>query len=241
MADESEDVVQVQNVPVNNENIVTLISIGDWNEVLNALTIDMDPWNIDLAVLNDRLTEHIVHMRRLDLRIPAKILLAAAIIYKLKSETIGFGEEEPAHDEELFSNDFSIDADSPSVEGAIVIPPIQLPLHRSPRRKITLDELVDALGKAMKIKTRREARDFFQMELSGVDISKSIEELYEKICSFISKEGKVTFSELLGIETSREKKIRAFNSMLHLASEGRIDCMQPELFGEIEIVARENG
>lgn len=230
----------VQNIPVTCENIVELISVGDWGEVLKALTEDMDPWNIDLSTLNSRLTEHIEHMRRLDLRIPAKILLAAAIIYKLKSETLGFGEEAPLEDEPTFSEDFSLD-EVPLDAGAIVIPPIQLPLQRSPRRKITLDELVDALGKAMTIKGRREAREFFQMDLAGIDISKNIEELYEKICAFLESEGKVTFSGLLGINPTKENKIRAFNSMLHLASEGRIVCSQVELFGEIQIVASGHG
>lgn len=240
--EEMQEAVEAQeSVQMNNDNIVPLISVGDWGEVLSSLTQDMDPWDIDLAVLNTRLTEHIMQMRRLDLRIPAKILLAAAIIYKLKSETIGFEEEEPPAEEPEFSEDFSIDGGAVADEGAIVIPPIQLPLHRSPRRKITLDELVDALGKAMKIKTRREAREFFQMDLAGIDITKNIEELYEKICAFLGKGGKVTFSGLLGLDNSKEKKIRAFNSMLHLASEGRIVCIQPELFGEIEIMGREHG
>lgn len=232
--EEAVEEVPIQNVSVTSENIVSLISVGDWGEVLKALTGDMDPWNIDLSVLNGRLTEHIEHMRKLDLRIPAKILLAAAIIYKLKSETIGGTDEGEVPEEEIFSDDFSLE-DAPVAVGSIVIPPIQLPLHRTPRRKITLDELVDALDKAMKIRTRREAREFFQMDLSGVDLTKSIEELYEKICAFLANGAKITFSTLLGDGTTKEKKIRAFNSMLHLASEGRIVCNQPELFGEIEI------
>ncbi len=231
---------ETENIAITNENIVALISIGEWGEVLRNLTTDMDPWDIDLAVLNKRLTEHIEHMRRLDLRIPAKILLAAAIIYKLKSEAISAFEEEAVPEEELFTEDFALDEEMPVIDKNIVIPPIQLPLQRAPRRKITIDELVNALDKAMNIKTRREAREFFQMDLAGVDLSKSIEELYEKICTFMLKGEAITFSGLLGMESTKENKIRAFNSMLHLASEGRIVCNQPKLFGEIQIQGVEN-
>ncbi len=231
---------ETENIAITNENIVALISVGEWGEVLRNLTTDMDPWDIDLAVLNKRLTEHIEHMRRIDLRIPAKILLAAAIIYKLKSEAISAFEEEVLPEEDLFSEDFALDEEMPAIDKNIVIPPIQLPLQRAPRRKITIDELVNALDKAMNIKTRREAREFFQMDLAGVDLSKSIEELYEKVCTFMLKGEQITFSRLLGIESTKENKIRAFNSMLHLASEGRIVCSQPKLFGEIQIQGVEN-
>ncbi|MCK5233231.1 MAG: hypothetical protein KAJ91_00285 [Candidatus Aenigmarchaeota archaeon] len=231
---------QEQNIAITNENIVSLISVGEWGEVLRNLANDMDPWDVDLAVLNKRLTEHIEHMRRLDLRIPAKILLAAAIIYKLKSEAISAFEEEAVPEEELFSDDFVVDEEMPVIDKNIVIPPIQLPLQRAPRRKITLDELVHALDKAMNIKTRREAREFFQIDLAGADLSKNIEELYEKICTFVLRGEQVTFSGLLGIESTKENKIRAFNSMLHLASQGKIVCSQTELFGEIQIRGVEN-
>jgi len=223
---------------VTNDNIISLISVGDWHEVLHALTEDMDPWDIDLVLLSNRLTEHIEHMRKLDLRIPAKILLAAAIIYKLKSERINYLEEDPVEEDEFFSGDFSLEGEDSALssdEQTIFLPPIQLPVRRTPKRRVTLNELVDALDKAMKIRTRREARAFFQIDLGAEDLSKNIEELYKRICAFLRKQKKVTFSELISSESTKERKITAFNSMLHLASEGKIVCFQPELFGEIEI------
>lgn len=220
-----------------DEDIVELIHNGDWQEVILALTHDMNPWDIDLVRLNKRFTNHIVKMQELDLRIPSKILLAAAIIYRLKSETLKYVEEEVSEDMGLIEDDseytelpYSGDSSDP-----IVIPPIQIPLKRYPKRQVCIDELVDALGKAMVIKDRRETRRIFQIDLQGEDISRSIDELFDKINKYLETNNLVNFDQLLGIQPTREEKIKAFNSLLHLSNQGRIVCEQPEMFGEIHI------
>ncbi len=225
------------NIIRTDKDIVELIHNGEWQEVIIALTHDMNPWDIDLIKLNQRFTHHIKKMHELDLRIPSKILLAAAIIYRLKSDTLRCVEEEVTEDMGLIEDDleytqlpYNEDSTNP-----IVIPPIQIPLRRQPKRSICIDELVDALGKAMVIKNRRQSRGLFQIDLRGEDISKSIEELFGKINKFLETNNIVNFGQLVGIQPTREEKIKKFNSLLHLSNQGRIICEQPQMFGEIHI------
>ncbi len=217
-------------------DIIELIHHGAWQEVIVSLAHDMNPWDIDLVKLNERFTDHIKKMHGLDLRIPSKILLAAAIIYRLKSDTLKYVDEVP--------EDLGLIEDNPEYEelpynensdNPIVIPPIQIPIKRYPKRQIGIGELVDALGKAMVIKNRRESRGIFQIDLHGEDISKNIEDIFDKINKYIETNNLVHFNLLLGIEPSREEKIKAFNSLLHLSNQGRITCEQPVMFGEIHI------
>ena len=217
-------------------DIIELIHNGDWQEVITSMTHDMNPWDIDLIKLNNRFTDHIKKMHELDLRIPSKILLAAAIIYRLKSDTLKYVEDAP--------EDMGLIEDEPEYEelpynensnDSIVIPPIQIPIKRYPKRQMGIDELVDALGKAMVIKNRRESRGIFQIDLHGEDISKNIEDTFEKINKYLQTNNLINFNQLIGIEPSREEKIKTFNSLLHLSNQGRILCEQPLMFGEIEI------
>lgn len=217
------------------ENIIKFIATDDWENVLFALTRDMDPWDVDLVRLSERFTSFIQTLQKRDLRAPSRIILAAAIIYRLKSETLKGIEEEAVSLED-------VDAEvQEEIESGVPLslPAIDVPLKREPRRRVTIRELVNALGKAMKIQNRRAARHFFNMELRGEDITKKIEEVYESIIRFIekAKDGIITFSSLFSREkrATPEEKIKNFNSLLHLSNQERIMCTQPTLFGEIYI------
>ncbi len=218
-----------------SEKILTYISTDDWENVLFSLTRDMDPWDVDLIKLSERFTSFIQTLQKRDLRAPSRIILAAAIIYRLKSETLKQIEGEPVSLEEV---------DTEAVEEIasgepLSLPAMEIPLKREPRRRVTIKELVNALGKAMKIQNRRAARHIFNMEIKGEDITKKIEEVYEAVVSYIekAKDGFIAFSTLFATknEATPEEKIKNFNSLLHLSNQERIMCTQPTLFGEIYI------
>lgn len=213
--------------------IIPAIASGKWEEVLFKLTQDMDPWDIDLIELNKRFTAHVKEMKRLDLRIPAKILLIAAIIYRMKAETLNYVEEvvEPVPDENGHEHPLK----------GIKIPPLQLPLKREPKRRVSLVELLLALDKAMVIKDKREARKVLHIDLHGVvdgrDISEHIEELYDKIIAFLEKaHGEtITFSSLLKNVMNRDLRVTSFASLLHLIRQEKVSAWQEKFFEEIYI------
>ncbi len=211
------------------DDVIRLIVNGDWEDVLLTLTNDMDPWDIDLIKLNERFKEYLLKTKEMDLRIPAKILLSAAIIYRLKVETLG------TFKEEFFIENKEEIVGEPNGRKMITIPPIAIPVKRMPKRSVTINELFSALKKAMVIKERREVRNFFEIELNREDITEKIEELFERIINFLQKTDKITFSLIIkGVQT-KEEMLRVFNSLLHLLNQERILCDQEQLFGEIYI------
>jgi len=220
----------------DSEKILHFILTDDWENVLAALTKDMDPWDVNLVTLSERFTSHLETLQRRDLRAPSRVILAAAIIYRLKSETLRDTEEElEAAEEAIIEEDGET-----AVREQLVLPPMEVPLIREPRRKVTVRELVNALGKAMNVKNRREARKFFTMELKGMDITKKIEEIYGVIINFIEKaqSGAISFTSIFARKErapTPEEKLLHFNSILHLSTQERITCTQDTLFGEIYI------
>lgn len=226
----------------NSEKIINFIVTDDWENVLMILAKDMDPWDVDLVELSGRFTSFVKTLHKRDLRAPSRIILAAAIIYRLKSETLK--PEEAPLDASESGDEIAFEDAEGEMREPLVLPPIEIPLKRETRRKVSLRELVNALGKAMKIKNRREAKKLFNMEFKGEDITKRIEEIYETILSFIEKARTCTisFSKLFeSKKSSAEEKIKNFSSILHLSNQERIVCTQETLFGEILIEKAEAG
>jgi len=215
-----------------DQQIVSFISQGKWDEVLLKLTSDMDPWDINLLELARRFASYIKEASRSDLKVPSKIVLAAAIIHRMKADTLL---EVPAVD--VIAQETN-GRDVPNPLKGVAIPPIQLPLRREPKRKVSLIELMAALDKAMIIQDNRAARKILNIDLRGIgdkDISEQIEELFEKIARELERENIVKFSALLAPAQTKEERLSAFNSLLHLVRQERIAAWQKELFEEIFI------
>jgi len=234
-SDESQASIEnVSSMPkkLNNDNIIDCLISGKWEDVLLALTSDMDPWDIDLVVLAERFMDHIKKTKEGDLRIPAKVILTAAILYRMKVDSIT-ATEEIQDAETLVAEENALEEEYEDIDASgIKIPPISVPLLRKTQGKVSLDELINALDKAMTIKNRREAREVFQIELKGEDITESIEGLFEKICDRICVDKILKFSSFLD-KSDRKDILRNFNSLLHLSNQERVFIDQPEMFGEI--------
>ncbi len=215
---------------LNNDNIIDCLISGRWEDVLLALTSDMDPWDIDLVVLAERFMDHVRKTKEEDLRIPAKVILTAAILYRMKVDSITAAEE--IEDAESLVAAENVSEEEHADASGIKIPPISVPLLRKTQGKVSLDELINALDRAMTIKNRREAREVFQIELKGEDITESIEGLFEKICDRICVDKILKFSSFLD-KSDRKDILRNFNSLLHLSNQERVFIDQPEMFGEI--------
>ena len=144
---------------VDQEQIHDLIfnrEIG-WQEIIYDLinTEQLDPWDIDIGVLAGSFLVKIQAYEEMDFFVSSKALLAAALLLRIKSELILskyvrsiddilFGREE-----ETSSSSFErieLDEDIPDL-----IP--RSPMPRS--RKVTLQELIDSLNKAIITENRR--------------------------------------------------------------------------------------
>lgn len=189
---------------------------------------ELDPWDIDITKLTENYLSRIKKMKELDLRIPARLILAAAILLRMKSDELVMTEEAEAAFEETFGEE-TTEPPGASEE----IPLLDLRLRRKPLRKITLEDLILTLQKSLEPKEKRDRITSFVLELPEVDITQQIEELYKKILS--AQTEKILFTELLS-EKTRESAIDTFIPLLHLATENRIVLEQKEFFKELYVM-----
>jgi segregation and condensation protein A len=230
-----------------------------WRSLLYDLvkTEQMDPWDIDITHLTKRYLETIKEIKETDLKISGKVLLAAAILLKLKSHKllhedieeldrlIALTEEQ--EDDEFFSEftDDLLTKDQQSLEQKYQL----IPRQPQPRtRKVSIYDLVDALQKAMETKRRNLARQRplkFEIPRRKFDIIETIRDVYARIKHFFhTSQGKaLTFSQLLPDQAQKQDKVYTFIPLLHLENQRKIDTNQPKHFGEIfiKLLKKKNG
>jgi len=198
----------------------------------------MDPWNIDIGALTSKYFEFLKNLKEVDFSISGKFLLTAAILLKMKSDMLVLDAEE----EEKFLENLAIDLDFifrdlPEDKRPEILPHFPLPK----KRKVTLEELLSALKKALevrekRIKRHRERMEAARVKIKKIDIKQKISELYVRIAEFFKKLGKekIKFQELVP-SNNREDIIWTFVPLLHLSNDGKIDLIQEEAFSDIWI------
>ena len=224
-----------------------IIKQQSWEDLINHIVNmeGLDPWDVDLIKLIDAFLNHIEDMEMLDFRIPAKVVLVATILLKLKTEiawpTIRRQPTEYSF-EDLQDDLTSFEEIKQRLQQMTLNPgPIRIV-----KRKVTLDELVGALKKAVNTEERREKRKRRlrknvrnQINITEEDIEKRIDSLMFKIESFLLQLGseKVEFSKL--VKTwNRNQIVEAFLPILYLATRGKVNTEQEDFFKEILISKR---
>jgi len=210
-----------------------------WEEVIyHIVSLEgLDPWDIDIVKLANSFLNYIETIRMLDFRIPAKIVFVAAILLKLKVETLFPHEEEimPTIPEEI--DEYKILREKLS---QIKLKP---PLERIPKRNVTLEELVNALRKALAVKERKEIRKHTlgrkivnNIDISEEDIEIRIKKLMDEIDFLIKKlnADKIEFSKIVE-DWNRDEIVKHFLPLLYLSTRGSIETQQEDFFEEIFI------
>ncbi len=194
-------------------------------------TEQIDPWDIDITKLTQNYIERVRKMRELDLRMPARVIFAAAFLLRMQSETLTLTKSDDSRFDELFGRGEGEDIPSEEPE---IVPLLQLHLTRKPVRKITLSDLISTLETAFE-KSHKERALPHQIALHfpEVDIVELIERLYRKIYSI--PENRIPFSTLLPEKTANAA-VDAFLPLLHLVQEQKVDFEQESLFSEIFIL-----
>ena len=148
------------------QKIFDIIFKGDevtWQSlILDLVRVqNMDPWDIDVSKLSQDFIGMLKKMQDLDLRISGKVVLAAAILLKMKSnylmerDIMNF--DKLMHPEEytedaLYEEPKRLDIDLSKVR--------LIPRTPQPRkRKVSIYELVEALKLALEVKNRRNITD----------------------------------------------------------------------------------
>ena len=236
------EAVRIAEIPI--EELVS----ESWESVLEHLTSDMDPWNIDLAVLARRYRDYVQALQEMEFEVPGRMVLTCSILLRMKSDVLLaagqtdrndlVAELEEAIDQEIF------EWEQPPAE----IDEYTVPVLRRPRRQVTLVDLQSALRAAMKVSRRRAERllergytsefddidPFESFEIGGVDFSGRLQVLFEKIKKLLTGRRVLSFFRLLD-RGDKDERVERFFEVLHLAAEGEISCSQKEFLGDILI------
>jgi segregation and condensation protein A len=213
-------------------DILNMVVQPTWREFLVELisTHQMDPWDIDVTALADAYLAKVRELQALDLRMPANVILASALLLHFKAESLkleqGFSDEQPAVEDEAM----------PLVNEEV--PDLVFRPNIPKSRRVTLDELMNAVEQVMgagRIKPRSHAAPVeLTVELPKEDMHEIIAGFYIKACSLKDSEGVLTYSSMLARKHPDEVS-RNMLPLLHLVQEGRLMMWQDELFGEIFI------
>ncbi|PIU75841.1 hypothetical protein COS75_02350 [Candidatus Pacearchaeota archaeon CG06_land_8_20_14_3_00_35_12] len=236
---------------IGQEQFYDLLTGNDmsWQDLIYDLigSEQLDPWDIDLAILSQKYLEKIKALEEANFFISSKVLLAASIMLKIKSDIL-LNDYLKGLDDILFGKK----EQSPYSPERIEINEDELPLilPRTPmqrQRKVTLQELLAALNTAIKTEDRRIRKELqnkqvsrelaFVMPRVKINIGERIKLIYEKIMVFFKNlggnKGRMPFTALAG--TERGERIATFVPLLHLDHQAKVYLEQEKHFDEIYI------
>ncbi|MFC1768539.1 segregation/condensation protein A [Nanoarchaeota archaeon] len=218
-----------------------------WQTMLYELVKkeDMDPWDIDVTAITKKYIEILKELKAHDFRVSGKVLLAAAILLRIKSNRLVGADldqfdrmlQEPEEIEDVldtYEDDlYRRDEGNPNL----------IPRTPQPRkRKVSIFDLVNALEKALEVKQRRVIQRIpivMHAPEKTRDISEIIKDLYFKIKKIFGVKGVKTlrFSQLIPSD-KKDDKVYTFIPLLHLCNQRKVDLNQEMHFGEIDVVLR---
>ena len=219
-----------------------------WQTVIQDLIKkeELDPWNIDISRLAQRYMQTLKKLHAHNFFVSGKMLLASAILLKMKSERLLYGDL-ANFDQQLFPQDDSLlDSEEDFADKQQYrlsdFPQLLVKTPQVRKRQLTLNDLMSALEKALEVDERRNIRRiqdsvvFNQAVLPEKhhDISVLIKELFDKITYHLRHRPTLTFDELVPSQ-ERADKILTFIPLLHLDGQQKIDLQQEKSFGTIHI------
>lgn len=234
---------QIFNLLLNEDDVT-------WQSIIYDLvkTGDIDPWDVDVSQLAAEYLQMLKKLKDMDFRVSGKVLLAAAVLLKIKSNRF-LGSDMSNFDnmfnqpEETLSDYMEeglLDDQLRNLENGEE-KPLLIPKTPQPReRKVSIFDLVDALQQALDVKKRRVLKDLPDVEIKipekTRDITEVIREVYGKIKTHFSTTEKTIlgFNELIP-SNSKEDKIMTFIPLLHLENQQRVNLVQHKHFSPIFI------
>ena len=235
---------------VGQEQIHGLL-FGDklsWQSIIYDLMNSerLDAWDIDISLLVNRYLEKVKELEEANFFVSSKVLFAAALLLRIKSEIL-LNVDLKSLDEILYGKKEEKKYVQERIELDEEVPDL-VPRTPLPRfKKVTLNELMAALGNAITTETRRIKRVVVakQQEYEAslvlprktINIQSKINEAYHRLREiFKNKDERVPFSEFGG--NTSEEKISNFIPLLHLDTQHKIWIEQEGHLDEIWILLK---
>ena len=222
----------------------------NWKDLIYDLdkSEGMDPWNIDVSLLSEKFLVMLKELKETDFRISGKMVLAASLLLKIKSDRLLL--EDIAGLDNLIndSQDDFLDEDGFEFEQQDLNQFFDeqkkiVPRSPQPReRKVSVFDLVDALETALQQDIRRQRVLSKTVEDNNVkaptnvfDLSETMASIQDKLAKlFVKSETRVFFEDLVP-EDSKEAKVYTFLPLLHLENQHKVGLDQKVHFGPIEV------
>lgn len=208
---------------------LALDELGKWDSQLVDLVKEerINPWDIDIIQLTAKYLERISQIEDLDFRIPAKAVITAAVLLKLKSEKLFFEEKERKERDASGLPQLNIDL--------LSVPDLH-PVRRIVERKITIVELVDALRLAFEVEKRKLMRKKslrqIGIRITTVNIEAVMRDLRAVMDDLFYARDEISLTDLLKYSHKFEV---VFLAILHMANNGELDLDQQEWNGPVSI------
>jgi segregation and condensation protein A len=235
------------NDRINQDQFFNLISSNElsWQAIIYDLikTEQLDPWDIDLAILAEKYVATIQALEEADFFISSKILLACSLLLRLKSEILInsyiqdlndalYGREETKRYEieriEIDENDLPI-----------LSPRTPMARHK----KVTLKELMTALDHAINTENRRIRKEIkgrqakkamltVMPNTNFIPLKTRIRSIFGIVKTHLNENDHMKFHHMA---ESKEEQLASFVPVLHLANNGKIFLRQPKHFEHIHM------
>ena len=217
-----------------------------WQSIIYDLinSEQLDPWDVDIGMLSGKYLEKVRLLEEANFFVSSKVLMAAALLLRIKSEIL-LNNHLPELNDILYGRQEDKKGEVQErleLEGEI---PDLVPRTPIPRmRKVTLEELMGALGKAIKTEERRirkiviDKQRVMETDISMpkkmINVHDRMKEVYKLVQTIFSEKGeKMMFSDLSGM--TREEKIETFVPLLHLDNQQKVVLEQDTHLGEISV------
>jgi len=208
---------------------------GEPAEVLVELAKrgDIDPWDIDIARTTEKFLQYIDSLEKRDLRIPARTLLYASILLRMKSDSMEGVKEDEAVEPEMEEIE---ELEEEEKEDTLPRPPVR----RHTKRPVTLDELISELKKAEMVGRRKAMRERWPTtEEKALDLShdEGIEDRIKALGPILDdmfmSHTTVTFQDINRRNSKIEDGVTNYVSLLFMAQRKQVWLEQEEIFGDL--------
>ncbi len=214
---------------------------------------DVDPWKMDIVNLTDQYIEELNKMKKVDIRLSGRAILASSILLRMKSDVLlELGDEEDEEEKEKALEKEELQEELGEIED---VDPIVPPARRV-KRYYSMDELVEALDEALddkenkkeplekkksrkkrEQKTKKEMINEIRVKDHRANIKSNVEDLHEEIKNEYQKGEKVKFNNLV-LKSTPKGISRTFLYLLYLINEDKVEIDQKNEYGEIFIIPR---
>ena len=224
---------------VTEQRLVGLMNAEySWEQIIYDIIAseNLDPWNLDLAILASSFLDSIKKTKELDFRVPAKYVIIASTLLKMKSDYLKLVSIPGEGPEETFFD--SIEEPTPA-NGfhKLEIGNFELADKRRPVRRVVITDLINALKRVMRAEERKVVRTATMKEkikIGTENITQCINVLYKRIQDVLGsmQEEEVRFSKLVP-QWNRKHIVDTFLPLVYLHHDKKVYCRQDDFFQEI--------